>query len=333
MRNRIWIGIPFAALALVSCGEEEDTRLGGDGKLTIAMIAKSASNPVFLSARDGAEAAARALSEQHGVPIEVSWMTPEVEDGRVQAQRVAEAVRQGADAILISASDAAELSGAVNDAAAQGVPVMTFDSDLPDSQRFSFLGVDDLEIGRRVMRELAAAIGEGPVAVLAGNEAAPNLQRRVQGVREEAARHPGIQLIGVFHHEETPEAATAEVMRVQRANPTLRGWAMVGGWPLFGAGLMDQLDPARVTIVAVDGLPGQLPYVEKGLASMLLAQPTYMWGYVGVQAITDRLLTEKAVLERIPMQPVPVHRQNLGSWARQLRDWGFQDVPERFLAM
>ena len=42
-------------------------------------------------------------------------------------------------------------------------------------------------------------------------------------------------------------------------------------------------------IVAVDGLPAELAYVEKGLAPVLLAQPTYLWGYVSVQRIFDKV--------------------------------------------
>ena len=36
--------------------------------ITIAMIAKSTTNPIFVSARKGAETAAKELSEKHGVP-------------------------------------------------------------------------------------------------------------------------------------------------------------------------------------------------------------------------------------------------------------------------
>ena len=42
--------------------------------------------------------------------------------------------------------------------------------------------------------------GKGKVAILAGNQNAPNLQRRVQGVKQEAAKYPGIQIIGTFNH-------------------------------------------------------------------------------------------------------------------------------------
>ena len=40
------------------------------------MIAKSSTNPVFLSARTGAEAAARELSQKYSIPIEIVWLTP-----------------------------------------------------------------------------------------------------------------------------------------------------------------------------------------------------------------------------------------------------------------
>ena len=156
---------------------------------TIAMVAKSSTNPVFLSARTGAEAAAADLSVTTGKKIVIDWRTPPTEDGQLQAQRIAQAVNEGADAVLVSCSDAAKLVGAINDAAARGVPVMTFDSDAPDSQRFAFYGVDDLQTGQAVMRELAEQLeGKGKVAILAGNQNAPNLRTRVEGVNQEIGR-------------------------------------------------------------------------------------------------------------------------------------------------
>ena len=74
--------------------------------LKIAMIAKSTTNPVFVSARKGAETAARELGEKHGIPIQIVWMTPDDEDGELQATAVAQAVKDRASAILISCSDA-----------------------------------------------------------------------------------------------------------------------------------------------------------------------------------------------------------------------------------
>ena len=114
-------------------------------KFTIAMIAKSSTNPVFLAARTGAEAAAKELSAKTGIDVQVDWLTPPQEDAQVQAQRIQQAVNDGANAILISCSDAGKVTGAINDAVDRGVPVMTFDSDAPQSKRFAFYGVDDVQ--------------------------------------------------------------------------------------------------------------------------------------------------------------------------------------------
>lgn len=325
----------LAALATITaaCGGPRDAGRAarGDDRITIALIAKSSTNPVFLAARTGAEAAAADLSRQHGITVEVVWLTPPQEDGQIQAQRIQQAVNDGADAILISCSDAGKVTGAINDAVDRGVAVMTFDSDAPQSKRFAFFGVNDLRTGQAVMAELAKMMnGRGAVAVLAGNQNAPNLQQRVVGVQQEARSHPGIRVVGVFNHIETPQDAAAEMIRVNNAYPDLQGWALVGGWPLFTRTLLTDLDPARVKVVAVDALPAQLAYVERGIAPVLLAQPVYEWGYVGVRTIVDRLHFRREVPAIIPMELVRVSRENLGEWARQLQAWGFTDIPATY---
>jgi ribose transport system substrate-binding protein len=323
-----------AVLSMFAACSQPPSSAPGAGRqgLKIAMIAKSSTNPVFLSARTGAEAAAKELSAKTGVPIQIEWLTPPSEDGQVQAQRIAQAVNEGANAVLISCSDAGKVTGAINDAVDRGVPVMTFDSDAPDSKRFAFYGVDDVKTGAAVMDELARQMGEkGSIAILAGNQNAPNLRKRVEGVRQTAAKYPNMKIVDTFYHIETAQDAAAEVLRVQGAYPQIQGWAMIGGWPLFTQTLLTDLDPKKVKIVAVDALPAELAYVDKGLAPVLLAQPTYKWGHVSVNTIFDHVHDKKDVPSVIPMELVRVSKDNLGAWARQLKDWGFTDVPEAYL--
>ena len=54
-------------------------------------------------------------------------------------------------------------------------------------------------MGRQVMSELAIQMDStGNVAILAGNQNAPNLQKRVQGVREEAAKYPKMKIVRIM---------------------------------------------------------------------------------------------------------------------------------------
>ncbi len=301
--------------------------------LHVTMVGKSSTNPVFLSAKVGAEAAAKDLSEKHRkFDVKIDWRTPRAEDAQAQAERIRAAVADGTDAIVVSCSDEAVLTGAIDEAVARGVPVMTFDSDAPRSKRFAFYGPNDLEIGESVMNELAVLLAKkGKIAILAGNPSAPNLRRRVEGVLKAAARYPDMQVVGTFTHPETAEDAAAVVLQVNAAHPDLGGWAMVGGWPLFNDVLLDKIDPKRMKIVAVDALPVQFPYVERGIAPVLLAQPTFKWGKVSVEKVIDRIQMKKPVPELNEMKLIRVSRDNLGGWARQLKAWGYEDVPERYL--
>ena len=214
------------------------------------------------------------------------WLTPPQEDGQVQAQRIQQAVNDGADAILISCSDAGKVTGAINDAVDRGVPVMTFDSDAPQSKRFAYYGVDDVATGQQMMAELAklhGRQGQGRDPRRQPERAEPAEARAGrEGRGGEASR--ASQIVGMFNHIETPQDAAAEVVRVNNAYPDIQGWAMIGGWPLFTQSLLTDLDPEKH-----EGrrrstrCPAQLAYVEKGIAPVLLAQPVYQWGYVGVQ--------------------------------------------------
>jgi ribose transport system substrate-binding protein len=241
-------------------------------------------------------------------------------------------VNDGDDAILISCSDAGKVTGAINDAVARGVAVMTFDSDAPQSKRFAYYGVDDQKTGRVTMAELARLMnGTGKVAILAGNQNAPNLQHRVQGAKDEAAKYPGISIVGVFNHVETPQDAAAEVVRVDNAYPDIQGWAMIGGWPLFTRSLLTDAKLAKMKVVAVDAMPEELDYVDKGITPTLFAQSVYLWGDVGVRTIVDKLHFQKDVPQIIPMELVKVTKDNLDAWAKQLKDWGFTNVPDKYL--
>jgi ribose transport system substrate-binding protein len=332
MKRILLTALALAVAAGPACKKSGDGGAGkpaGPARYKLALIAKSSTNPVFLAARAGAEDAARELGAKHNIAVEVAWLTPPQEDGQVQAQRIAQAVNEGAHAVIITCSDAGKVTGAINDAVSRGVEVMTFDSDAPQSKRFAFYGVDDVKLGERIMAELTPLLGAkgGKIAILAGNQNAPNLRKRVDGVKLEAAKHPEIKIVDTFFHLETPQDAAAEVVRVQNANPEISGWAMVGGWPLFTKTLLNDLDPRKVQIVAVDALPVQLPYVDKGLAPVLLAQPIYMWGKVSVETVIDKLHFKKTIPTYIPMEVTKVTKATLPEWATKLRQWGFNDVP------
>src|SRR5207244_9640432 len=156
--------------------------------------------------RVGSEQAAKDLGAKNGISIKIDWRTHNEEDAQKQAEAIEQLVLSGADGIAVSCSDANKLTDAINSAVNNGVPVATFDSDAPASKRFVTFGVDDVKCGEQVMDELAKVMdGKGIIAVLAGNQNAPNLQKRVQGVKNAAKKYPAIKIRETYYHKETPQ--------------------------------------------------------------------------------------------------------------------------------
>jgi ribose transport system substrate-binding protein len=289
---------------------------------TIGLVAKSQNNPVFQAARVGANDAARDLGQKHGIAIKIDWRTPNEEDAQKQAQAIEQLVLSGADGIAVSCSDANKLTEAINSAARNGVPVATFDSDAPASKRFVTFSIDDAKCGEQVMEELAKLMsGKGTVAILAGNPNAPNLQKRVQGVRAAAKKHLGIKIRDAYYHKETPQDAAAKVEQVMQANPDIDGWAMVGGWPLFTANAL-KWQPGTVKCVAVDALPPQLAYLRSGHVQLLLAQPVYDWGVRSVEHLINKLHLGKQPSKVVDVAPlIPVTKENVDEFEKNWQKW------------
>src|SRR5262245_5904958 len=317
MKSILSTTIVATALFLTATTDAADKK-----SYTLGLVAKSQGNPVFQAARVGANDAARELGKKYGVEIKIDWRTPNDEDAQKQAEAIEQLVLAGADGIAVSCSDANKLTDAINSAVKNGVPVATFDSDAPASKRFVTFGIDDIKCGEQVMAELAKVMdGKGTIAILAGNQNAPNLQKRVQGVKNAAAKYPGIKIRDTYYHKETPQDAAAKVEQVMQANPDITGWAMIGGWPLFTDNAL-KWQPGTVKCVSVDALPPELAYLRSGHVQLLLAQQCYEWGYRSVEHLINKVYLKKdptAVKDVSPLQPVT--KQDVDAYAKNWEKW------------
>ena len=55
--------------------------------------------------------------------------------------------------------------------------------------------------------------------------------------------------------------------------------------------------------------------------------------YIGDPINAVKIFNEKEVDEIIRLKPIPVTIDNLGGWSRQLRAWGYKDIPDKYLVM
>ncbi|MFN2219895.1 MAG: sugar-binding protein, partial [Anaerolineae bacterium] len=264
--------------------------------LTIAWIPKALNNPVFEVGRDGAFKKAEELTAETGAEVTIEYVASVSSDAAEQARVVEDVIAKGVDAIGISCNDPTACEDPINKAVAAGIPVMAWDSDSPDSDRFTYLGVDNYQGGLAAAELLVKFMGEeGKVALLTGVPGAFNLEERIRGFQDGIAAYPGIEVVSTVYCNDDINLGVQVVEETMQAHPDLNGWFFVGLWPLFAErGSMPLWEDAALNgglvTIAFDTLPVELEFLQDGYLSGLVGQKYWGWGYDTVQMIYDYIV-------------------------------------------
>lgn len=257
-------------------------------------------NPVFELGQRGAMQRAQELSAQGPITVELLTVGPASADAMEQARIIDDLIARGVDGIAVSCNDPTACAAPINRAVESGIPVMTWDSDSPQSQRFSFLSIDNYASGRTAADQLATAIdGHGKVAIITGVPGALNLQQRVDGFNDRLAEaYPNMQVVRVVASNEDINLGVQGVEETMQAHPDLRGWFFAGVWPLFAdRGSMPLWEATArngtVKTVTFDSLPFELDLLRDGYLYALIGQKYWRWGYDSVQMVYDHVLSGK----------------------------------------
>jgi ribose transport system substrate-binding protein len=267
--------------------------------LTIAWIPKALNNPVFELGREGALSKAAELTARGGAPVKVLYVGPVASDAAEQVRVVEDVIARGVDAIAISCDDPTACVEPINKAVASGIPVMTWDSDSPDSRRLTYLGIDNYKAGRTAADLLARALhGKGRVALLTGVPGAFNLEERIRGFKDRIAGYPDMRIVAMAVSDDDINQGVQVVEEIMQAYPGLDGWFFVGLWPLLAErGSMPLWENAvrnhGMKVVAFDTLPVEIEFLRDGYLSALIGQKYWGWGADSIQMLYDHLLYGK----------------------------------------
>jgi len=219
--------------------------------------------------------------------VEILWNAPASADQLKQKEILESYITQRVDGIAISSLNGEFLADTINRAIAQGIPVTTWDSDAPTSQRIAFYGVDDRASGRILGEETIKLLGgKGKVAIITSLGAA-NLQNRLEGAKEALAKAPGIQVVETYDIKEDVIRCAEIIATGSRRYPDLGAWISVGGWPVFTRNALDGVDPAKTKVISFDTVSPALDLLRAGKVQVLLGQKYFGWGSESVKLLRD----------------------------------------------
>lgn len=258
-------------------------------KLRIATICVQ-NNPFWFPVKDGAMYATQILKEKDTT---VDWIPVEDFDGKKFQDAIETCIAKQYDAItVVGVSDS--IIPAINKAAAQGIVVMTFNSE-PNkpSKRTAFFGQDLYNAGKLAGDTLAKEIGEnGEVAIITGLYSAPAHEQRRKGALESLQKYPNVKIVGQVENQDKAEVAYSQTKDFLTAHPNLKGIYVTAGGPFGAAKAIDEMGlKGKVKIVCFDFVDETIQYVRKGLISSTIGQDPFGQGYDPIVYAYNMLVT------------------------------------------
>jgi ribose transport system substrate-binding protein len=267
-------------LVLLSCGSEHSA------DEYYVLVSVNIQVPYWKAAGAGFSQAASLLK------VKADFLGPDEFDPKAEKDAIEKAMSKKATGILVSAADRKLLKESIDRAIAAGIPVITVDSDAPDSKRLFSIGTNNYQAGLAGGQRLATELkGRGNVVVFTMPGQA-NLADRLLGYRAALANSPQIKIARVVDIAGDPRVVfdTATEILGKEKQKKEKVDAFVCLEALGGKEVATVLSQNKVTdkvVIAMDTDPDTLEFIRKGVIAATIAQKPYTMTYVGLKMLDD----------------------------------------------
>ena len=261
--------------------ERRPTRL-----LRIGVVMQNPANPFYEELR---QAFAKANSLYFGASLQTTLYYFDVKAPRETAEMLRK-IAASQDALIVVLPDHQLITTTVQAIAAE-LPVVTMVSDLPQSGRMAYVGLDNRAAGRTAGELMGRFVGShgGDIVVVSGLQSFIGQGEREMGFRAVLAeRHSQCRLLTVLETREQPEKAGELVSTILKQTPDLAGVynlsagdsSIVGALRHFARTdktvfITHELTPERKALLqegVIDAIIDQNPELEAMTAVQLLAR-------------------------------------------------------------
>jgi ribose transport system substrate-binding protein len=289
-------------------------------KKRLVIVVKGLDNPFFEAINQGCQ---KWNGENPDSEYECFYTGPaSTSDEAGEAQIVQDLLADpNTAAMAISPSNAALIATAIKNSGAT-IPIMTVDADLAVEDaglRKTYLGTDNYLMGKRIGDYVKAAAPDGgKVCTIQGNPGADNIARRAQGFRDALSGQEGLaalageggwtEVAGCPVYTNDDGAVGVQAMTdILAANPDLKAFGIMGGWPLFGAPqayrdlfgpMADKIASNEFVIGAADTIGEEVALAKEGLVTALVGQRPFEMGYMA-PGVMIQLINGEAVADPV----------------------------------
>ncbi|HEY0264803.1 MAG TPA: substrate-binding domain-containing protein [Granulicella sp.] len=287
-RRRRMVTIAAAAAIVLAIGgfTIAHTRSGSGAaghRLTIAVMPKSKGDPYFISARAGAEEAAKQLG------VDLIWDGPTSLDASQQNELVESWITRRVDAIAVAVTNKGSISTVLRKAREHGIPVLTWDSDAETTARDYFLNQATPEgIANALTDEAARLMPQGgQFAIITGPLSAENQNEWIAWIKKRLAKYPKLELATILPSDDDRDKAFSQTQNVLKVYPKAKLVMAISAPAVPGAAEAVQQSGRHDVDVIGLSLPSICkPYIHSGVVQTIVLWNTRNLGYLTVYAGT-----------------------------------------------
>jgi rhamnose transport system substrate-binding protein len=245
----------------------------------IAVMPKAKGDPYFVSARVGAEEAAKELG------VDLIWDGPSSLDAAKQNEIIENWITRRVEAIAVAVENKAGISTVLRKARERGIPVLTWDADAePDARAFFANQATAEGIANTLTDEAARLLDrKGEFAIITGALSAANQNEWIAFIKKRLDKYPGLKLITVRPSDDDRDKAFTETQTLMKVYPQMKLVMAISAPAVPGAGeAVRQAGRKDVKVIGLS-LPSICkPYVHDGFVQTVVLWSTQDLGYLTV---------------------------------------------------
>ena len=258
------------------------------GEYRIGIVGRDQSDAIYQATHLGAADAARELSEQYSIDVELLVFTPNTDQGASQSTSLTELFIENADGLVISPFEPETLRPSIEFAIDQGQEVVFFENQIDDIAPLAAIMADEVEAGRLAGEALLKKLPTtGRVAILISENASEGMLDRLKGARAALGYRRIEQIVKCAPDYASAIAAINTAEDLDR-NDLIKGWLFLGDWPLLGMPALPW-KPGKLPCVAIQSSPSAFIYIDQGYVSALIVHPYYDWGHASMEILINKL--------------------------------------------
>lgn len=242
----------------------------------VMLISQELDNPYWRTVEKGARDAA----DQLGIALE--YVGPLRLNQDEQTKLLEKAIAAKVDAILLQGVRSIAYSRLINKAVEQGIPVITVDTDSPDSKRIAYVGSDNIASGARLGRLVKDThTGPGKIGIILGSNLAENQMLRLEGFRSVISTQRDLQIVDIrASNLSRIEAAqkTAEMLFMHADINIIVGLSELDAGGILQAVRNSGLE-GKIDIFGFDDSEGTKEALQRGEIRATIVQKPYQMGH------------------------------------------------------